>query len=97
MRYLFRLYNEFAVDPESDLAEEVGANLAHAIQATGAEMIYFDDSEAVPDPYAGHISRYHAILWKAIGMPYLQVQASQHRRLRANAPRTRRPAGYHYI
>ncbi len=74
--YLFRLYNEFAVDPESDLVTEVGENLARAFQATGAEMIYFDDSEAVPDPYLGHISGYHAALWRAIGLPHLHVQAS---------------------
>jgi len=76
VRYLFRLYDEFAVDPESSLADEVGANLAHAFAETGAEMIYFDDSEAVPDPYSAHVSRYHAQLWHAIGIHHLHVQAS---------------------
>ena len=74
--YLFRVYDEFAVDPESDLADEVAANLGRAFAATGAEMIYFDDSEAVPDPYLGHVSAYHAKVWRAIGLPHLHVQAS---------------------
>lgn len=74
--YLFRLYGEFAVDPESSLADEVAGNLARAFQETGAEMVYFDDSEAVPEPYYGHVSRYHEKLWRAIGLPHLHVQAS---------------------
>ena len=74
--YLFRLYGEFALDPESSLAAEVAARIARAFHETGAEMIYFDDSEAMPDPYLGHVSRFHERVWRAVGLGHLHVQAS---------------------
>ncbi len=76
VRYLFRCFGEFALDPESSLADEVAANIARAFRETGAEMIYFDDSEAMPEPYRAHVSAFHERVWRAIGRPGLHVQAS---------------------
>ncbi len=76
VRYMFRCFNEFTVDPESTLADEVAGHIARAFHRTGAEMIYFDCSEAVPDPYPVTIGRFHEKVWRAIGWPHLHVQAS---------------------
>lgn len=76
VHYLFRCYDEFALDPQSSLADEVAAALAEAFHAIGAEMIYFDDSEAMPEPYQAHVSAFQEKVWRAIGLPHLHVQAS---------------------